>query len=224
MLLLPADMRPADSPSTPFGGAPALSGPGRGKVVWSQTRLRMRSWTRLARSGTFLATASRRSSQIAHGPLYPAATLAQFALDADAGFADLALEPVAGGDAATLESAQLGLGLGGGPVARDRVVHARNASGRGRSGRRRRESGRRARRSRRRRRRRHAWSCRSAGRSPRPGWWRVSAPRRRVLLFLLGWCCVRSNWPDAGSRFSRWPTCRRISRRFSRYGRMWCWR
>ena len=55
--------------------------------------------------------------QIAHGPLDLPATLAQFALDADASFTNLTLDPVAGGHAAALEPAQLRLGLGGGPVA-----------------------------------------------------------------------------------------------------------
>src|ERR1700677_1682006 len=60
------------------------------------------------------------------GLLQVAAALAQFALDADAGFADLALEPVAGRGAAALEAAQLGLGLRRRAVAGDRVAGGRD--------------------------------------------------------------------------------------------------
>src|SRR5262245_27207158 len=50
--------------------------------------------------------------QVADGSLDLAATLAQFTLDTHARFAHLALEAFAGGDAAALEAAQLGLGPG----------------------------------------------------------------------------------------------------------------
>src|ERR1041385_6206570 len=55
-----------------------------------------------------------------------ATALAQFALDAHAGFAHLALEAVAGRRAAPLEATELGLGLTRGRVVRDRVVDRRD--------------------------------------------------------------------------------------------------
>src|ERR1019366_2089543 len=55
-----------------------------------------------------------------------AAALTQFALDAHTGFANLALEAVAGGDAAALEPFQLRLGLRRRGVGRDRFAHARD--------------------------------------------------------------------------------------------------
>ncbi len=61
-----------------------------------------------------------------YGLLEFTSALAQFTLEADAGFADLALEPVAGGVATALEATQLGLSLGGRTVARDRVVDGRD--------------------------------------------------------------------------------------------------
>src|ERR1035437_198399 len=54
------------------------------------------------------------------------AALTQFALDAYARFAHLALEAVAGGDAAALEATQLRLGLRGRRVGRDGVADARH--------------------------------------------------------------------------------------------------
>ena len=119
-------MRPADSPAfRPLR-------PGRGKCVSAaQTRLRIRSCTSLAISGTrparsvpFLANASRRSSSFVDAALDDAPARAQLALDAHARFADLALEAVARGHAAALEAPQLGLGLGGRGVGGDRVGHA----------------------------------------------------------------------------------------------------
>ena len=83
----------------------------------------MRSWTSLASSGTrlaislpFLANESRRSSNSLTVLSMLAPALAQFALDAHARFAHLALEAVARGHAAALEAAQLRLRLGAGGV------------------------------------------------------------------------------------------------------------
>ena len=97
----------------------------------------MRSWTRFASSDAVLRDrlapvvdlADRgldRTAALAQFALDAATALAQFALDAHAGFANLALEAVARGDAATLEAAQLRLGLGRRRVGRDRVAHARD--------------------------------------------------------------------------------------------------
>src|SRR5271154_70709 len=64
--------------------------------------------------------------EIAQRLLDLTAALAQFALDANASFAHLALEAVAGGDAATLEAAQLVLCLRARGVGRERVAHGRD--------------------------------------------------------------------------------------------------
>ena len=180
----------------------------------------MRSWTRLASSGTrlasslpFLANASRRSSMSLTRALDLATALAQFTLDAHAGFAHLALEAFAGGDAAALEAAQLSLGLGGRGVGRERVGDASRRRGRGRSGRRRPGSAPRARRSRRTRRRCRGW--RSALAERRLGLVHGAGARALgVDRFGARWRCVRPRRCGVARGFARWFCARRFARGF----------
>src|SRR5271167_5114988 len=125
VLLLPADMRPADRPDHRLARCPRSS-PARGGGSVGSDEAEDPLLHTSGEVGNALGGGVATLLQIAHGPLDLAAALAQFALNADAGFTNLALDPVAGGHAAPLESAQLCLGLGGGPIARDRVVDARD--------------------------------------------------------------------------------------------------
>src|SRR5438874_1231125 len=72
------------------------------------------------------STIDRRSSGSMTASSERMAALAQFALDADAGFADLALEALASGDAAALEPFELLLCLARRGHRLDGVAHARD--------------------------------------------------------------------------------------------------